>query len=83
MYYYYYENDKVVKINVSKYMWHNIKVNKNLMWLSTIWGCLAPLKLRQSLFSVLVLLNIVKLMSSVTCIRVRVFSCNIVAKPLQ
>jgi len=37
--YYYYENDKVLEINVSKYLWHNIIFNKNSMMLSLIWGC--------------------------------------------
>lgn len=41
-YYYYYETNQTLKINVSKYLWYNIKVNINLMILSKMWGCPAP-----------------------------------------
>jgi len=40
MYYYYYEKDKALEINVSKYLWHNFIVNENSLILSKIiWGC--------------------------------------------
>jgi len=42
MYYYYYENNQILEINVSKQLWHNIKVNINSMMLSKIWGCPSP-----------------------------------------